>query len=334
MADTVITDAIAFPHDEGLPNIANRNETWDSAGLLMMLAQAVDSDSYVRSDTELDFTGHDGTNDTVDVQPGVAYLSMAGESVDVQSTRGGSIPPAYDTTLPTLPAIAVIVPSAVTVAVQSGTLSQVWVAYATDGTVTGVDAGEIYVRSDDTGSVTAPPHPSVELGSANPDDAGADTLGNRFADPNLRVNGITISDIDESTIDAADLSGSGSSNEFLRTTGSAAEWSSLPSVHLSDESSFGTETGVLKTINVSNAVVFSAYTSGSAQSSLNFDSQVKVSDGTTTRTVASASANSGQSDSDEGVGAVAAALQGNITEIVYEAGQDPSSTNFHVHYME
>jgi len=183
MADTVLTSAIPGIHDEGLPNINDGNEDWGSAGLRMMLAQAVDGGSYVRSDSELTFTNHDGANDTVDVTAGVAYLDLAGETVQIQSGQGGDSPPAYDTTLPTAPAIPVIVPNTATVAVQDSTLSSVWVAYATDGAVTNVSAGDVYLRSDDTGSVTAPPHPSVEIGQANPDDASADTLLNRFGSP-------------------------------------------------------------------------------------------------------------------------------------------------------
>lgn len=194
MADQVVSDAALVPHDEGLPNIADGNEDWGSAGLQMLLSQAVQSGSYARSDTELTFTNHDGANNEVDVTAGVAYLAMTGETVDVQSVLGGSSPPAYDTTITaaTLPAICVIVPSTqANLALQDNTLSQVWLAYATDGAVAGVSAGDVYLRSDDTGSVTAPPHPNVELGSVNPDNAGADTLINRFGSPtfeNVTVN--------------------------------------------------------------------------------------------------------------------------------------------------
>lgn len=185
MADTVLTDVALHPHDEGLPNIADGNEDWNSAGLQMLLSQAVNSGSFARSDAELDFANHDATNDTVDVQPGVAYLSLAGETLTVQSERGGSSPPAYDTTVTaaTMPALCVVVPTTTTVALQDNTPSEIWLAYATGGSVPGIDAGDVYIRSDDTGTVTAPPHPSVSLGTANPDDAGADTLLNRYGSP-------------------------------------------------------------------------------------------------------------------------------------------------------
>lgn len=184
MTDTVISgssgDAVKFPHDEGLPNIPDGSETWDSAGYQMALAQAVDGGSYVRSDSELTFTGHDGTNDQVDVTAGIAYLDLTGETVDVQSNLGGNSPPDYDTTLPTLPSIMVVVPTAKTnLSVSSATLNDIWLAYATDGTVTGVSAGDVYLRHGS--GLSAPPHPSVKLGQANPDDSSADVLENRLS---------------------------------------------------------------------------------------------------------------------------------------------------------
>jgi len=198
MTDTVIGgssgDAVKYPHDEGLPNISDGNETWGSAGYLMALGQAVDGGSYARSDSELTFTGHDGTNDQVDVTAGIAYLDLSGESVNVQSTLGGSSPPSYDTALPTLPSIMVVVPTTVTnLDVTDSTLNDFWLAYATDGSVTGVSAGDIYIRHGS--GLSAPPHPSVKLGQANPDDSTADVLENRGGSPSFNTvnvkNGIT-----------------------------------------------------------------------------------------------------------------------------------------------
>lgn len=198
MADTVISDGVVFPQDEGLPNISDGSESWSSAGGAMMLALAVDGGSYVRSSSELIFTGHDGTNNQVDVTGGVAYLDLSGETVSIQSDLGGTSSPAYDTTLPSLPAIMVIVPTTVSnLDVQDATLSDVWLAYATDNAVGGVSAGDAYIRTDDTGSVTAPPHPNVKLGEANPDNAGADVLSNRYGVPtfgSVTVGADTITD--------------------------------------------------------------------------------------------------------------------------------------------
>jgi hypothetical protein len=99
--------------------------------------------------------GSDDTNDQMDVTAGVAYVSLAGETVDVQSTLGGLSAPSYETTITasTMPAICVVVPSTQTnLDAQAGTLSSVWLAYVTDGTVTGVSAGQVYLRSEDTGT--------------------------------------------------------------------------------------------------------------------------------------------------------------------------------------
>lgn len=185
MADTLVSGALVFPQDEGLPNISDGSESWVSSGSLMSLAQAIGSGSYVLSENELIFANHDGTNNEVDVTAGIAYIDLSGETVTVQSTLGGESAPAYDTTLPTNPSIMVVVPSTVAnLSVQDATLSEVWLAYDTDGTGPGT-AGSVYLRSDDTGSVTAPTHPNVKLGETNPDNASADVLSSRYANCRL-----------------------------------------------------------------------------------------------------------------------------------------------------
>lgn len=188
MSDTVVSDAVAFPQDEGLPNIADDNESWSSAGLLAALAE-YEGDSYIRAfeHGSLAFSGHDGTNDTVDIGAGSAFLELTGETVNVQSTMGGSSTPAYDAALPNSPPVLAILPSGEPgIPLQDATASDIWLAYATDGTVSGVSAGDIYVRSDDTGSVTAPPHPNIRLGSVNPDDDTSDVLDS-FSPPGVWV---------------------------------------------------------------------------------------------------------------------------------------------------
>ena len=182
MADTVVSDARIYPQDEGFPNISDGSESWNSAGWQALLSMAKDSSgSYARSDSELVFENHDATDNVVDLTAGVAYLDMAGETLDVQSDYGGSGAPAYDLALPSLPLIAVTLPSTVAdIPLQDATLSPVWIAYATDDSVSGVSVGDVYIRSDDTGGVTAPPHPNVKLGEANPDDSAADVVENRY----------------------------------------------------------------------------------------------------------------------------------------------------------
>jgi len=71
MADTVVSDAVVFPQDEGNSGLADGNESWDSAGYLEALAEFEGEEAYVK--TGLTFSGHDGANDQVDVDPGRAY---------------------------------------------------------------------------------------------------------------------------------------------------------------------------------------------------------------------------------------------------------------------
>lgn len=173
MADTVISDAVVFPQDEGMnDNLSDGNETWDSAGYLEALAEFEGEEGYAKNG--LTFSGHDGANDQVDVDAGRAYVKLS--APDVQSTLGGGSPPSYDTTLSDGVPLLVELPTTVTdLDVVDSQLNPIWLAYATDGNVTGVSTGDVYLRHENGGSVTSPPHPSIKLGEANPDDASADT---------------------------------------------------------------------------------------------------------------------------------------------------------------
>lgn len=172
MADTVVSDAVRFPQDEGVGSISDGNESWDSAGYLGGLADAIGSNTFVYSG--LTFSNHDATNDTISVESGRAYVRIS--APDVQSLTGGTTAPSYDTTLNDGVFVMLEMPtSEASIPLQDAALSAVWLAYATDDTISGVSPGDIYIRSDDTGSIAAPPHPSVKLGESNPDDATADT---------------------------------------------------------------------------------------------------------------------------------------------------------------
>lgn len=171
MADTVVSDALVFPQDEGYPNITDGSEPWGSAGYLSLLALATANGKFIYDG--LAFTGHDALNDQVDLTAGTALLELGSTSVDVQSTLGGSSAPAYDATLPTPGSIMVTLPTTTAdLAMTAASLNPVWVAYATDGTVTGVSSGDVYIRHGS--AETAPTHPSVKVGETNPDDATAD----------------------------------------------------------------------------------------------------------------------------------------------------------------
>ncbi|QLH77451.1 hypothetical protein HZS55_09150 [Halosimplex rubrum] len=191
MPDTVVSDALRFPQDEGLSaSIADGHESWPSAGYLAGLANAVGEQPFV--DHGLTFTNHDGSNDEVDVASGRAYVHV--DTVDVQSGLGGSAPPSYDRQLSgPVPLMLELPTGAANLSVSSGTANPVWLAYALDSIVDGVEAGDIYLRHGS--GETAPPHPSVKLGETNPDSPGSDT---RASDgPVLDARSATI---DEATI--------------------------------------------------------------------------------------------------------------------------------------
>lgn len=178
MATKLIGDAVAFDQDEGFAGIAAGSERWHSAGYLNALARFVGTSGFV--DAGLTFSGHDAANDEVDIEPGRCFVVAATGTmqVDVQSTVGGTASPAYDTTLQGAIPILIEVPTKVTgVSLQDSTASDVWIAYDNDGTGPG-SAGSVYVQSDDTGGVSAPSHPSVKLGAADPDDSSNDTRAN------------------------------------------------------------------------------------------------------------------------------------------------------------
>ena len=92
MAETVISDAARFPQDDGYPNISDGSESWGSAGHLGLLSVGTANGPFVYDG--LTFSGHSASNDTVDVDAGVAVLDMSeGGAVDVQSGLGALLPP-------------------------------------------------------------------------------------------------------------------------------------------------------------------------------------------------------------------------------------------------
>lgn len=196
MTDTVVTTALTFPHDEGLPNISDGSETWESAGFQMALAQTTESESYIRNDVDLAFTNHNGTDNTVELTPGLAYLNLGGETVNVQSTLGGDDPPAYDTTLPGDPGLMVVAPATIgPLSLTSATVNDVWLAYATDNSVTGISPGDIWVRHG-SGLSAPTAHPHVKVGTVNPDGPSTDALLNRYPRPTFETTTIRDTETD------------------------------------------------------------------------------------------------------------------------------------------
>lgn len=179
MTDTEVTSARPLLLDEGIGGVPDDNERWVSAGVAGTIALATGIGNY----HSLDFTGHDGGENTVNLTTGYAHILVSG--VLTQSVLGGVSPPGYDDTLPFSIFESIVFPSTVSdIPLTSGSLNDVWVAFDTDGTGPG-DAGSVYVRSG-TG-LTAPSHPNVKVGQANPDNPGSDARVNLYPDADYGV---------------------------------------------------------------------------------------------------------------------------------------------------
>jgi hypothetical protein len=184
MTDEIIDSAVPHPHDEGISNISDGEEDWGSAGLQMLHNMAQQANvSYVLSDSVARFTSHDGTNDEVDITGGTVFLDMddneAGDTY-VQTTLGGTTAPAYDVRLDEEGMLCVTWDDNITnVSLDSGTLNDIYICYATDSSESVPSPGDAYVRSGS--SVSAPTnHPSVLIGRVNPDDSSQDEYHNRY----------------------------------------------------------------------------------------------------------------------------------------------------------
>lgn len=179
MTDLVVSDAVRFAQDEGIGSIQNGAETWHSAGNVGTLAAiAGTGGAYVHAG--LEFRNHDSTNVTVTLTAGAAFVLV--EGVMVQSSTDHTDD--YDTTLPHDVPVSLVVPSDLTLDLDSGA-NNVYLAYATDDTVTNPSPGDVYCRYGS--SVTEPAHPSVHIGAvdaANPsaDTRASDSPDSQFAD--------------------------------------------------------------------------------------------------------------------------------------------------------
>lgn len=173
MTDTVISDGLRYPQDEGIGSIQDGNETWSSAGYLGALGGAAGYNGFVEQG--LSFANHDGANDQFDLTAGRAFVQVS--SVDVQTALGGTQVPAYQQTMGSPVLVMLELPTGATdLSATDSSLNDVWIAYAIDGSVTGVSAGDVYIRHG-TG-LSAPPHPSIKIGQVNPDDSSQDTRAN------------------------------------------------------------------------------------------------------------------------------------------------------------
>lgn len=177
MATTSVSDAVVVPQAKGT-GLSSEDDALDAASAALIAGYV--GGEYVGGG--LTFSGHDGTNDIVNVDPGYAYVvddstSTAGSrgsggNPQIQSTSSSG----YDTEVPNNPVYLVVLPTSVTIDLSDSTLNQVWLNI-TD--VTSNNAVEI--RSDGGGGTTAAPSDTyLKLGEANPDDSTADVRSNDF----------------------------------------------------------------------------------------------------------------------------------------------------------
>ena len=171
------SDAQHFPRDAGLfPDAGaypDDDETWHSAGWLGMLARAYGGSSG-RIVHGLGFTGHDGVNNTVDIEKGYALVFFTGSSlsepVNVQTTKGGEDPPPHDTQVGGHIPVVVHLPTNYTDLSVSGRREIVLGIDHTGATET----GRVFLEVLDRSVEAFPTEPHVFLGTADPDNASLD----------------------------------------------------------------------------------------------------------------------------------------------------------------
>jgi hypothetical protein len=164
MTDTDISDAVVFPEDDGT-GVPDGAEDYDSAGHFGLLSQH-QGGTYVGNG--LGFTNVDTTNETVDITTGHAFVEFS--SVTVQSGSGTT----YDTTLPDAIVMTIVLPSNVTLSLDTDATNDVYLA--TDPTTN----DGAYLRHGS--AVTEPTDPSVLLGTVNTAD-GSTTRASDNASP-------------------------------------------------------------------------------------------------------------------------------------------------------
>jgi hypothetical protein len=164
MTDTSISDAVVFPEDDGT-GVPDGSEDYNSAGHFGLLSQH-QGGTYVGNG--LGFTNVDTTNETVDITTGHAFVEFS--SVTVQSGSGTT----YDTTLPDAIVMTIVLPSNITLSLDTDATNDVYLA--TDPTT----QDGAYLRHGS--AVTEPTDPSVLLGTVNTSD-GSTTRASDNASP-------------------------------------------------------------------------------------------------------------------------------------------------------
>lgn len=153
MTDTSVSDAVVFPQDRGTKAPDEKSDRI-SGGYLAMLSRYRGDESYVGENSSGNPTLQfivDSVNNTVDIEPGYAYISVSNVEVQGGSESG------FDTTLPIDIPTVVALPSTVSgLSLGDNTTNDLWLAF--DPTTN----DSVYIRHGS--SVSEPSDPSVKLG--------------------------------------------------------------------------------------------------------------------------------------------------------------------------
>jgi hypothetical protein len=214
MTTTTVSDAVIIPQSQGT-GLSSEAAPID-AGLMGVMARFRGDGAYV--DTlyagGIAFQNHDGSNNTVEVAPGAAWVTDGESATDGKRASDGSPkasikqpPDEYNIDLPGPTYYLVVFPTAVTIDVSSGTLNAVHIDLDV-----GANNG-VAIEHDDA-SAASPGATSLKIGETNPDDASADTRANDDAQITARTlsaNSATADDVtaNDSLTDPASVSHGG-----------------------------------------------------------------------------------------------------------------------------
>jgi len=227
MTTETVPNAIVFPQSTGT-GLSSNTDQLDAVALAALAryqgGQYVDS----RVASGLAFQNHDGSNDTVDVGPGLCFVSD--DSLSTTNNRDSSGTPqgestsgsGFDFSLADH-SYLVILPTATTISVSSGTLNSVHV----DVDVTGQNSVTL---EHDGLTVANPGATSLKIGETNPDDATADTRANDR--PALRARSLSGGGSSVAVSDSLDLQ---SSNDIQNAGSVSTEQLNSEFVFATDE---------------------------------------------------------------------------------------------------
>lgn len=179
MATTSVSDAVVVPQAKGT-GLGSEDDQVDAAAS-SLLGEFTGDGEYVGGG--MTFTGHDATNDQIDVTSGYCFIEDdststsgdrgSGGNPQIQSTSSSG----YDTEIPNNQFYLVIFPTNVTnIDVSDSQLNKVWI------NITDVTSNNsVEIRTDGGGgTTTAPSDTFLKIGEANPDDSSQDTRANDY----------------------------------------------------------------------------------------------------------------------------------------------------------